>query len=76
MRYVFVSILYFEKEGHIITQPPTIYELPNDAAALKHAKTIIDDRTIEIWRYTCKIGRLDPRRSRKTVRDIGAETRA
>jgi hypothetical protein len=66
----------FEKEGHVITQPPTVYELPNDTAALKHAKKIIDDRTIEIWRYTRKIGRLDPRRSRKISQDIGAETQA
>jgi hypothetical protein len=66
----------FEKEGHIITQPPKIYELPNDAAALKQAKKFIDDRAIEIWRYTSKIGRLNPRRSRKTVCDIGAETHA
>jgi len=66
----------FEKEGHVITQPPTIYELPNDAAAIQQAKKIIDDRTIEIWRYTCKIGRLDPRRVRKATRDVGAETQA
>ena len=63
----------FEKEGHIITQPPTICELPNDAAALKHAKKIIDDRAIEIWRYTSKIARLDPRRLRKTVRGGGTD---
>jgi hypothetical protein len=63
----------FEKEGHIITQPPIIYELPNDAAALQQAKKIIDDRAIEIWRYTSKIGRLNPRRSRKTARDVGAQ---
>jgi hypothetical protein len=56
-----------EKEGHIITQPPTIVELPNDAAALKQAKTIIDDRAIEIWRYTHKIGRLNPGRLRTGV---------
>jgi hypothetical protein len=66
----------FEKEGHIITQPPTIFELPNDAAALKQGKKIIDDRAIEIWRYTHKIGRLNPRRLRTTARDVGAETRA
>jgi hypothetical protein len=67
---------FFEKEGHIITRPPTIYELPNDAAALQQAKKIIDDRAIEIWRYTSKIGRLNPRRLRKTVGDVGAETQA
>jgi hypothetical protein len=33
----------FEKEGHIITQPPTIYELPNDAAALKTALSRFGD---------------------------------
>jgi len=66
----------FEKEGHIITQPPAIYELPNDAAALQQAKKIIDDRAIEIWRYTSKIGRLNPRRSSKIARNVGAETRA
>ena len=64
----------FEKEGHIISQPPKIYELPNDAAALRQAKKIIDDRVIEIWRYTSKIGRLNPRRSRKIADDVGAET--
>jgi hypothetical protein len=64
----------FEKEGHIITQPPTIYELPNDAAALQKAKKIIDDRVIEIWRYTSKVARLIPRRSRKITGDVGAET--
>jgi hypothetical protein len=67
---------FFEKEGHIITQPPTIYELPNDAAALQKAKRIIDDRVIEVWRYTSKIGRLNPRRTRKITGDIGAETPA
>jgi hypothetical protein len=66
----------FEKEGHIITQPPTICELSNDAAALKYAKNIFDGRAVEIWRYTCKIGRLDPRRLRKTVLEIGAEAHA
>jgi len=66
----------FEKKGHIIMQPPTIYELPNDAAALKHAKKIVDDRAIEIWRYTSKIGRLDPRHPRKISRDIAAKTQA
>ena len=66
----------FEKEGHIITQPPTVYELPNDAAALQQAKKIIDDRVIEVWRYTSKIGRLNPRRSRKVVSEVGAETQA
>jgi hypothetical protein len=65
-----------EKEGHIIAQPPTIVELPNDAAALKQAKAIIDDRAIEIWRYTHKIGRLNPRRLRTTTRDVGLETQA
>ena len=64
----------FEKEGHIITQPPTIYELPNDAAALQKAKKIIDERDIEIWRYTSKIDLLNPRRSRKITGDVGAET--
>jgi hypothetical protein len=64
----------FEKEGHIITQPPIIYELPNDAAALRQAKKIIDDRVIEIWRYTSKIGRLNPRRLHKIADDVGAET--
>ena len=64
----------FEKEGHIITQPPTIYELPNDAAALRQGKKIIDDRVIEIWRYTSKIGRLNPRHSRKVADGIAAET--
>jgi hypothetical protein len=66
----------FEKEGHIITQPPTIYELPNDAAALQKAKRIIDDRVIEVWRYTSKIGRLSPRRTRKIARDVSAKTQA
>lgn len=66
----------FEKEGHIITQPPAIYELPNDAAALQQAKKIIGDRAIEIWRYTSKIGRLNPRRSAKIARNVGAETHA
>jgi hypothetical protein len=66
----------FEKDGHIIAQPPKIYELPNDAAALKQAKLIIDDRAIEIWRYTSKIGRLNPRHSHKFSQDVGAETRS
>jgi hypothetical protein len=66
----------FEKEGHIITQPPTIYELPNDAAALKHAKMIIDDRAIEIWRYTSKIGRLYPRGPRKIAREVVTDVQA
>jgi hypothetical protein len=66
----------FEKEGHIVARPPTIYELPNDAAALKQAKKIVGDRAIEIWRYTCKIGRLNPRRSHKIVSYIGAGTQA
>ena len=61
----------FEKEGHIIKQPPKLYELPNDAAALNRAKMIIDDRAIEIWRYTSKIGRLNPRGLRKIVPEAG-----
>jgi hypothetical protein len=64
----------FEKEGDTIAQPPTIYEFPNDVAALKQAKKIVGDRAIEIWRYTSKIGRLNPRHSRKTVRDFKTET--
>jgi hypothetical protein len=66
----------FEKEGHIVAQPPKIYELPNDAAALKQAKKIVDDRAIEIWRYTSKIGRLNPRRLCKKSDDVGAEVQA
>ena len=66
----------FEKEGHIISLPPTICNLPNDAAALKHAKMIIDDRAIEIWRYTSKIGRLNPRGSRKIAREVGTGAQA
>jgi len=49
----------FEKDG-CITQPPTIYKLANDAAALKEAKRILDDRVIEIWLGTRKVGRLEP----------------
>jgi hypothetical protein len=39
---------------------PAIYELPNDAAALKEAKRILDDRPIEIWLGTRNVGRLEP----------------
>ena len=49
----------FEKSGYV-TGPPTIYELPNDAAALKEAEKILDDRAIEFWRGARKVGRLDP----------------
>jgi hypothetical protein len=66
----------FEKEGHIVAQPPKIYELPNDAAALKQAKKIVDDRAIEIWRYTSKIGRLYPRGPRKIAREVVTDVQA
>ena len=59
----------FEKNEHVAA-PPTIYELPDDAAALKLAKKIIDHRPIEIWRYTSKVARLNPRRPRKFARDV------
>jgi hypothetical protein len=59
----------FEKNDHVAA-PPTIYELPDDAAALKQAKKIIDDRPIEIWRYTSKVARLNPRPPRKFARDV------
>jgi len=49
----------FEING-CVAVPPTIYELPNDAAALKEAEKILDDRTIEIWRRARKIGCLNP----------------
>ena len=45
----------FEKNG-CVAAPPTIYQLPNDAAALKEAEKILDDRRIEIWRRGRKIG--------------------
>src|SRR5262249_36592326 len=51
----------FEKDGHV-TGPPTIYELPNDATALKEAKKILNDRGIEIWR-AAKITLVKSRRS-------------
>lgn len=65
----------FEKNGQV-AGPPTVYNLPNDAAALKEAKKIIDDRPIEIWRYTSKVGRLDARGPRKFARETGTGTQA
>jgi len=51
---------YIFEKTDCVTGPPTIYELPNDAAALKEAEKILDGRAIEIRRGARKVGRLDP----------------
>jgi hypothetical protein len=47
------------KDGHI-AGPPGNYWLPDDAAAVKRAKLIINGSTIEIWQGTRVVARLVP----------------
>jgi hypothetical protein len=51
---------YIFEKNDCVTGPPTFYELPNDAVALKEAEKILEDRAIEIRRGVRKVGRLDP----------------
>jgi hypothetical protein len=55
----------FEKNGHV-TGPRTIYELPNEAAAVEEGTKLLDDRVIEIWWGTRKVDRLDRITNTKT----------
>jgi hypothetical protein len=48
----------FEKNDNV-AEPPKIYELANDAAALEKAKRNIASYAIEIWRYRRKIARIN-----------------
>jgi hypothetical protein len=41
--------------------PSENHELPNDEAAVKEAKKLLDGRTIEIWQGARIVYRLDPK---------------
>jgi hypothetical protein len=45
--------------GHI-KEPPTSHELPDDRAAVAHAKQILDDYDIEIWQGARVVAYLTP----------------
>jgi hypothetical protein len=47
-------------DGHIAGPPKTI-DLPSDEAAVKGAKALLDDRTIEIWQGSRVVCRLEPK---------------
>jgi len=47
------------ENGHISGLPKD-YELPDDAAALRRAKLIIDQHTIEVWQGTRTVARVQP----------------
>jgi hypothetical protein len=47
------------EEGHI-AGPPGNYWLPDDAAAVKRAKLIINEKTIEVWQGDRVVARLVP----------------
>ncbi len=47
-----------EKDGHI-GRPPTDHDLPNDTAALKEAKQLLDGLAIEIWQGARVVAYID-----------------
>ena len=47
------------EEGHI-ARPPGLYWLPDDAAAVKRAKLIINESPIEVWQGARVVVRLVP----------------
>ena len=47
------------KEGRIV-RPSSGCRLPDDAAAVKHAKIIIEDDVIEIWEGARVVARINP----------------
>ncbi|HEY0223690.1 MAG TPA: hypothetical protein VGC38_04170 [Pseudolabrys sp.] len=48
-----------QKDGHI-NGPPKELTFPDDAAALKEAKQLLEGHAIEVWRGTYAVGRLEP----------------
>ncbi len=46
-------------DGHVV-QPATDCHLPDDAAAVRHAKIIIEDNAIEIWQGARVVARINP----------------
>jgi hypothetical protein len=56
--YRFYSI---NKDGRIAA-PAEIHALPNDEAAVKEAKTLLKEDTIEIWEGARIVYRLEPAR--------------
>lgn len=46
-------------EGHIV-RPSSSCRLPDDAAAVQHAKLVIEDNAIEIWEGTRVVARINP----------------
>lgn len=46
-------------DGHV-AGPSSSCRLPNDAAAVKHAKIIIEDDAIEIWQGTRVVAYVTP----------------
>jgi hypothetical protein len=47
-RRMFYRIYRVDKEGHI-RSPPQQIERDDDAAAIEHAKTLLDGRDLEVW---------------------------
>jgi hypothetical protein len=46
-------------DGHI-SGPPRNYDLPNDAAAVKRARLIINEQAIEVWQGERVVASLAP----------------
>jgi hypothetical protein len=49
-----------KKDGHV-AGPPIDHQLPDDAAAVKEAKQLLDGRAIEIWQGARVVVFLDPK---------------
>jgi hypothetical protein len=47
------------KDGRI-AGPATIHDLPDDAAAVRHAERLVEDRPVEIWLGARKVAKVEP----------------
>ncbi len=50
---------YVIKEGHV-AGPPVEFEGPNDTAAIRKAKQLLDGHDIEIWQAERRVAYLTP----------------
>ena len=52
---------YFLKSGGHIARPPVDLDLPDDAAAMKEAKQLLNGLAIEVWQGERVVGYLAPK---------------
>jgi hypothetical protein len=49
-----------DTKGHIL-EPPMTVQCEDDETALEKAKRFLDERAIEVWHLSRRVGRLEPK---------------